>query len=529
MSGSTDRYIARFAGIAALALAGLPLAGGVAAAAPFKCPTQSPRLIYAQAAQAPGFDQHFSSAVSTRNVAMLFFETLITRDENNAIIPELASDYSESSDGLTYTFKLRSGIRFHNGQPLTAADAVASIERYRRVGGNRSILDKVTAIAAPDPMTVTITLSQRVPTFLEDFSAFGTPIVILPASERDKEANKIAFIGTGPFKFVEWVPDSHVTLERYADYQPDTRFEKASGFGGYKQVCFDRVSIRIVKEDGARVAGLEAGEYHGIEELPTKAAQRLQGHPRIDVIRQDNFGIPIAVPNLKKPPTDNLLIRKAIQAALDMKAIMEVATDGAYTLQPGFQYPGTPFYTDAGKQFYNQANPELAKKYMAEAGYKGEELIVMTNNDYSYMYNAAMILSAQLRAVGFRTRLEVTDWPTTRTIRANQPDKWSFYFTGWGTGPALGPRAAISDMMFPFNMANLPAEDPVMRKHWDDMVNLPTDAERLAAFARMQEHLYAQAYQFKFGDMHRFQANLKTMKGFVPHRIPRLWNVWLER
>ena len=304
---------------------------------------------------------------------------------------------------------------------------------------------------------------------------------------------------------------------------------KAIGFGGYKQVCFDRVSIRIVKEDGARVAGLEAGEYHGIEELPTKAAQRLQGHPRIDVIRQDNFGIPIAVPNLKKPPTDNLLIRKAIQAALDMKAIMEVATDGAYSLQPGFQYPGTPFYTDAGKQYYNQANPALARRYMAEAGYKGEELIVMTNNDYSYMYNAAMIMSAQLRAVGFRTRLEVTDWPTTRTIRANQPDKWSFYFTGWGTGPALGPRSAVSDMMFPFNMANLPAEDPVMKKHWDDMANLPSEAERKEAFARMQEHLYAQAYQFKFGDMHRYQANLKTMKGFVPHRIPRLWNVWLER
>jgi len=78
-------------------------------------------------------------------------------------------------------------------------------------------------------------------------------------------------------------------------------------------------------------------------------------------------------------------------------------------------------------------------------------------------------------------------------------------------------------------MANLPAEDPVMKKHWDDMVNLPSEAERKEAFARMQEHLYAQAYQFKFGDMHRYQANLKTMKGFVPHRIPRLWNVWLER
>ena len=503
-------------------------AASPAVAAKFECPTRSPEFVFAQDAQPPGLDMHFSSAISTRNIAMQIFETLLTRDEKNDVIPQLAASHEISPDGLTYTFKLRSGVKFHNGQPMTSADVLASLERYKRIGIDRVTLNPVTSMTAPDGETLVLKLSQPTPTFLEDFSSFRVPIVIMPASEKDKEGNKAELIGTGPYRLVEWRPDSHVALARFADYQPDDRFDAGTGFGGRRLACFDKVTIRIVKEASARVAGLETGEYHGVEEITTKAAERLKNDKAITLLRQENFTIPIAIPNLQRPPTDRLPIRKAIQAALDLEQIMDAATDGAFSLQPGFQFPGNPSYTDAGKQYFNLRNADLAKKYMKEGNYKGEELIVMTNTDYPWMYNAALVMNEQLKAVGFKTRLEVTDWPTTRTIQQKDLDKWNFYFTGFGTGPSIGPRAAISDLVPPVNLQKLPKEDPELMQHWRDMVNLPTHEARLAAFAKMQEHLYAQAYQFKFGDMHRYQAVRSNVKGFVPYRIPRMWNVWLQ-
>ncbi len=503
----------------------LPL---TAYAAAFSCPTTTDKFTFAQVAQIPGLDPHFSSAISTRNIAMNIFEMLITRDENNAVIPQLAESFEESADGMAYTFKIRDGVVFHNGQVMTSADVLASMQRYQRVGTSSSVFKNVADMTAPDAKTVVITMSKRQPTFLEDFSSFHIPLAIMPASESEKPANKIDLIGTGPYSFGEWIPDSHVTLKKFDGYVPDTRFETATGFGGYKQACFDTVTVRIVKESGARAAGIESGDYDGVEEVSTKAAARLKDVEGVVVMKQENFTIPIMIPNTQKAPTDNLLVRKAMQAALNMEEIMEAATDGAYSLQSGFQYPGNPSYTDAGKDLYNIADPELAKKYLEEAGYKGEEVIVMTNTDYSYMYNAALMVNEQLKAVGMNTRLFVTDWPTTREIRANKPNEWNFYFTGWGTGPSIGPRDAIKDLLPPINSQNLAEEDKKMAALWSAMHEEPTAEGRLKAFSEISQYLYEQVYQFKFGDMHNFQAIRSNVKGFVPYRIPRFYNVWRE-
>ena len=135
------------------------------------------------------------------------------------------------------------------------------------------------------------------------------------------------------------------------------------------------VNMRIVTEAGARIAGLETGEFHGVEDIPAKAQSRLKDNKNIVLKPLNNFWVQIATPNLSFPPTDNLKVRQAIQAAMDMEELMEAATDGAYKLNIGFQYPGQAFYTEAGKETYNQKNKEKAKKLLAEGGYKGEKEI----------------------------------------------------------------------------------------------------------------------------------------------------------
>jgi peptide/nickel transport system substrate-binding protein len=519
------RFRAWSAGLV-LATSGLALAAMPASAERFSCPTTGGHFIFAQEAQVAGLDMHFSSAISARNIAMNMYESLMTRNESNAPVHELAESHTVSDDGLTLTFKLREGVKFHNGKTMTSADVLASFERYQRIGIDRGVLGPVESLSAPDPHTFVITLKEQAPVFIEELSSFRVPIVIIPAEEAGKDGNRIEFIGTGPFRFVEWVADSHVELARFEDYVPNEAFDGKDGFAGYKQACFDRVTIRIITESGARVAALETGEVQGVEDIPTPAAQRLQGRDDIQLIPLENWWVHTAFVNWHRPPTDNLAMRKAIQVGLDMEEIMEIATDGAYTLNHGYQYPGNPYYSESGSEWYNVADPERAKQYLAEAGYNGEEVVLMTNSDYTNMYNAALVMSEQLKAIGINAVLDVSDWPTSRDRRTN-PDAWNLFFTGLGTGPSVGPRGAVVDLLPPTNISNA-TEVPELMEAWRRLNTDPTDEGRRAAFGDVQQALYDNVHAIVMGALSKVQAVRSNVHGFVPFRIPRMWNVWFE-
>ncbi|HEV8673224.1 MAG TPA: ABC transporter substrate-binding protein [Methylomirabilota bacterium] len=511
-------WIRGAAGVAVLLAASAP---GAAA------PKRGGEMVFAQEAQVSGLDMHFSSAISSRNIALHIYESLLTRDESNAPIPELAERWTASPDGLTYTFPLRKGVLFHNGKELTSADVLASYQRYQRIGVDRKTLEPVATMTAPDRYTFQLKLKKAVPTFIEELSSFRVPIVIMPAEETAKAGGKTEpYIGTGPYQFVEWVADSHVKLKRFDRYKVNEAFPDRTGFGGRKIAYFDAVTFKIVTEGGARVAGLEKGELHGVEDVPTKSAQRLRANRGIVLHPLERFWIHIAIPNHARPPTDNLLVRRAIQVGLNMEEIMEAATDGAFKLQAGYQYPGNPYYTEAGKDRYQVNDKELAKRLLREAGYKGEEVVLITNTDYQTMYNAAVVMAEQMKAFGLTVKTEVSDWPTQRKKRED-PKAWNIYFTGFGTGPSVGAAAAILDLLPPTNLQNSPG-DPVLQQAFDDLLNKPTLEERKAAFARAQERVYEQVHAIKFGDLTKIQAVRSTVKGFKPHRIPRMWNVWFE-
>ena len=178
---------------------------------------------------------------------------------------------------------------------------------------------------------------------------------------------------------------------------PNRNFEQRTGFGGYKQACFDTVTFRIVTEGQARVAGLETGELPGVEDVPATSLPQVKKNPKITILPLNNWWIQIALPNTTFPPTDNLMFRKAVQAVLNMDEIMDAASDGNYKLNVGFQYPNQADYTDAGKDTYNLHDPALAKKYLAQSGYKGEPVILLTDKDYAPMYNSALVMQQELQ------------------------------------------------------------------------------------------------------------------------------------
>ena len=486
---------------------------------------RSPMLVFGQEAPPPTLDPHFSTSIATRNVAMHIFEQLVTRDENNGVIPELAESWQVSPDGLTYTFKIRGGLKFHNGKDLTAADVKASFERYKRMALAKVTLAPVVAMEAPDRGTFVLKVDKPQPVFLDELSAFVVPIAIIPSEQADREGGKIDLIGTGPMQFVEWVPDSHIRLKRFDGYKPDTRYKGSNGFGGHKVVWFDTVDFKLVKEPGSRVAGLESGQLQIIEDLPEESAKRLAKDKNVVIHDLKNFWLQGAWVNHARPPTSDLRVRRAIQLALDMETIMEIATDGAYTLQPGLQYPGNPYYVKDGEALYNAKDPKKAAALLKEVGYKGEELVIITNSSYQSMYKAAQVVSEQLKAVGFKVRVDVFDWATAMNHRRNK-DAWNLWFTGQGSGPSVGPFSALKDVVSPQNNQFVP--DPVLDKLFAEMVGGATFEARKATFGKFQERVYEQVLFLKFGDLVRKQASRANVKGFMPYRIPRLWNVWVE-
>ena len=510
------------------ALAGLSAAAMPVSAETFKCPHVGGNFTFGQEANINGLDQMTSGTISTRNIAMNMFESLMTRDENFNPILELADSMAETPDHLTYTFKLRQGVRFHNGKEMTSADVVASFDRYARIGLYRSSLANVDRWDAPDKYTFVIHLKKVQPTFLEILSAFSAPIVIVPSEDKDDPPMQLKTIGTGPWQLVESVPGGYVKMKRYEGYKPNTNFEQKTGFGGYKQACFDTVTFRIVTEPQARVAGLRTGELQGVEDLPTKSLADLKSDKNITIIPLQNWWIQIAQPNVSVPPTDNLMFRKAVQAVLDMDEIMDAASDGNYRLNVGFQYPNQAFYSDAGKETYNIKDPELAKKYLAQSGYKGEPVVLLTDKDYPAMYNSALVMQQEMQAIGINAELKVVDWPTSANMALKPDTGWNFFYTGWGTQPALGALATMQFFVMPgaVYMPKGGQDDPQVLALWNDMNSLPTVEGRKDAFAKMQKYVLEQVYTLPLGSLTKVQAVRSNVKGYVPYRIPRMSNVW---
>ncbi len=207
---------------------GLTCCNPLARAEAFKCPHVGGDLVFAQEASPDTLDQMTSPTISTRNIAMNIYESLMTRDENNHPILELAEAMIESPDHRTYTFKLRRGVHFHNAKLMTSADVMASFDRYAKVGFQRGTLSNVASWDAPDPGTFVLHMKLSQPTFIEALSSFSSPIVIIPAEQRDIPAQQLTQpIGTGPFQIATPVPGGAIKLKRFDGYAPNTSFRTA--------------------------------------------------------------------------------------------------------------------------------------------------------------------------------------------------------------------------------------------------------------------------------------------------------------
>jgi peptide/nickel transport system substrate-binding protein len=501
------------------------------AAQPFQCGHNGGSFTYGLEANVAGLDMQASSAASTRDIAMNIYETLITRDEHMKPLLQLAQSVDTSSDKKVFTFHLRDGVHFQNGKPMTSADVAASFRRYQRVGIDRSILAAVDHMDTPDPAAFVITLKEPRPTFLEAMSAITVPIIIIPAENENAPPQQLPAMGTGPYRLDRFVADGYVRLKRFDGYAPDTRYTDIDGFGGYKVACLDTVTFRMVPEPGVRVAGMETGELQGVEDVPTIAQKRLAGNKNIHLLKLNNFWLNVEYPNWSKPPTDNLKVRQAIQAALNFKDIMQAASDGDYHANQSLQYPGATYYTEAGKELLDQNNLEKAKQLLKDAGYKGEKVVLLTNKDYPSLYNSALVTAQQLKTVGINAQLLVLDWPSALAMSLKGSADWNMFFTGWITYVAQGGQQTLRTMAEP-NAVFTPPGGKVpaqFMKDFDEVANGADLAERKAAFADAQKLAFEDVMVIPTGVMPKVQAVRANVEHYIPFYNPRMYNVWVKQ
>lgn len=369
-------------------------------------------------AQPPHLDAPRTAATASRDVARLIFETLVTLDSNYQVQPMLAESF-ETDDNQTFIFHLREDILFHNGETLTAEDAVASMARWTE---SSQILGEIFIDAqweAKDDYTVQLTLKEPSALALDMMASPKEFAAIMPENivESATAEGVDEYVGTGPYELIEWKQDQYIHLQEYIDYQPLDM--EPDGLSGKKEALVENIYFHIVNDASTRVAGLQTGEYDFSYMLPYDSYDQIDADENLDTYLMPSGSMILQYNKGSDHITADFDVRRAINVAIDKDALMLAAfpNEESFNVQSSYMEKEIAnWYSEAGSEFHNINDPELAKEILEESDYNGEEVRVLASRDYDHHYNMGVVLHEELSNIGINSVLEVYDWPTTNKI-----------------------------------------------------------------------------------------------------------------
>lgn len=337
-------------------------------------------------------DPHLAVAAGTKEVMFNVFEGLVKPTPDGDLIPAVAG--SVETDGTTYTFTLREGVKFHNGDPVEMRDVVYSINRNRLPGeaGEEPLIPALAAIQemTADDATLTITLDQANTEFL----AYLT-LAILP---EDYDGQDTAPVGTGPFKFVSRAAQDNIVLERFDDYWGEKAY-------------LDKVTYKIIENADSILMSLQSGAVDLFAHLTSTQVAQLG----------DGFNIEEGTMNLvqamylnhAEKPFDDVRVRQALCYAVDRRQILDLAFDGYGSLIGSSMYPAFGKYFDDSLTNYYPHDVEKAKALLADAGYPdGFSMTITVPSNYQPHIDTAQVIVEQLKEVGVRAEIQLVEWAT---------------------------------------------------------------------------------------------------------------------
>src|SRR6266852_2639447 len=365
MAAMTRRDVLKIA--AAGAAAALP--GGIPSPAHSQG-TQKRELVVAQGGDVAQFDPHMSTSSNDIRISFNLFDNLTSRRPDGKLAPGLATEWKLQGQ-TTWVFKLRQGVKWHNGDPFSSADAKFSIERtYDPNTKTRvnTVFTTVDRIEAPDPATLIIHTKKPDPLLPARLGFYGGQIV--PKKYLDSvgaDTFNTKPVGTGPVRLTSWVKDDKAVFDANPDY-----------WGG--KIDMDRLVVRAIPETAPRIAALLKGEVDIITQLPPDQAERITGNASTRVTGALYAGLYVLGVNSKRPPLDNPLVKQALSLAIDRDAIVKELWRGRGIVPNGPIAKGDNHFDPALPPL--GYNPKEARERLKKAGYKGEAIVLETTVAY---------------------------------------------------------------------------------------------------------------------------------------------------
>ncbi len=372
-------------------------------------------------------DPVWTTAVVTRNNAFLIYDQLCAQDAKGEIRPQMAEGWSIEEDGRSWTFTLREGLRFHDGEKVRAADCVASIRRWARRDPFTQVLwPRVAELAALDDRRFRFRLHQPTPLLLQALGQTQFPCFIMP----ERIASTDAFqqireaIGSGPFRFQrdEWNPGQRAAWTKFEGYVP--RQEPVDGLAGGRVPRIERVEWTIISDSATAANAMVTGEQD-YWEYPLHDLLPLLRRSRDLVVQQrlldGTYGI--CRFNTLHPPFDNPAIRRAVAMAVDqrdyMRAVAGNEPDGWEACEGVFTC-GTPLANEAGSEILKTRSIDRARAALREAGYAGEKVVLIAPSDYPQINALSLVTADLLQRLGMNLELVAADWGTLVQRRASK-------------------------------------------------------------------------------------------------------------
>jgi peptide/nickel transport system substrate-binding protein len=517
-----------------LAATALTLLAGTALAQPRDKPL---RLVVNVGLQ--NLDPIASPSFVTRNFAYMVYDTLVSMDSKGAYKPQMLESWTPSADRMAWTFKLRPGLEFHDGTAVTAEDAVASIKRWgQRDSIGRRLLAATKEIRILDASSFVIDLAQP---FGHVIEALGKPSVHVPFVMPARIANATPptqavkeVVGSGPFLFLkdEWVPGEKTYFRRNPAYRP--REEAADGLAGGKRPLVERVEFVTLPDVSLRAAALTQGEVDYLEYAPFDYLPRFTRDRNLVIsqaggISQIMGGVSI---NHYLPPFNNIVMRRAVQAALDRSEIVAAHGLPAEMTSPdciSVYMCGTTYTNDAGGDLIRSPSLDRAKALLKEAGYNNERIAILQPADSALINPMAMVVIDRLKRAGFNLDIQAGDWSS---IAGRWVAREPIERGGWNLVPVIYTGFDLSDPLsnvgIGYNCTNnqpwgycVEAMKPVLDKY----VAASDPAQRKALAAELQK-LAIENVTFPMDGQFRSPAVWRAeLKGVIDFGFPVMWNI----
>jgi peptide/nickel transport system substrate-binding protein len=524
-------------------LSAAALLGGGGASGPLARPALAQgaaarTLRFVPHADLANFDPIWGTQYVVRNAAVLVWDTLYGVDETVTPRRQMVESEEVSADGLTWTFRLRPGLTFHDGTPVLARDAVASLARWSARDAMGLMIKAIQQeLVAVDDRTFRWVLRKPYPKMLLALGKTNAPCAfIMPEriARTDPFGQIKEYVGSGPMRFVreEWVPGARAVFARFDGYRP--REEKSSWLAGGKRILVDRIEWSIMPDPATAAGALQNGEIDWWETPIPDLIPVLKRARGVSVDIADPLGNLAALRmNHLQPPFNDVRARRAVLMALSQEDYMRAivgSDDSLWRPLPGFFTPGTPGYTEAGGDILKgKRDLDAAKRLLAESGYNNQPVFCMFSQDLP-PHKAMGDVTADLFArMGFNVDAVATDWGTVVGRRASKASPaqggWNVFHT-WHSG---------ADCVTPAGYAAIRGNGQSAWFGWPDSPKTeegveawyaaPGPAEEKAALAAINQAAMEDVIYAPLGQFMAYQAWRSNVSGVVKAPLPLFWGV----